>query len=80
MSWVSRGPVMDIITGSAPPSHEPIHNNPRRVESSHGLHRVATPLPPPALCLDKENECPHATVVMPTYAEIVPLPNPRIKW
>ena len=28
---------MDIITGRAPPSHESIHNNPRRVRSWHGL-------------------------------------------
>ena len=32
-----RGPVMDIITGRAPPSHEPTYSNPRRVKSSHGL-------------------------------------------
>ena len=28
---------MDIITGRAPPSHEPMHSAPGRVESSHGL-------------------------------------------
>ena len=31
-AWVSRGPMMDIITGRAPHSHAPIHKKPRRVE------------------------------------------------
>ena len=35
-SWV---PVMGKITGRAPPLHEPIRKNSRRVKSSHGLSR-----------------------------------------
>ena len=30
-------PMMDKITGRAPPSHEPTYNTPRRVRYSHGL-------------------------------------------
>ena len=35
---------MGIITGRAPPSHEPTHNNPRRLEISHGQKCVNSSL------------------------------------